>query len=671
MLVLVGPQGSGRTSLLAAWAADRPDTAWVTDGTVPGDATTVIVDDAEHQPASLWEELDARLQDDPDLCVRIAAHSVATVPDGWTLEALDLPPMTVHETLALLDAVDSPVDRTAAVALTAGHPASIVTVAGAGRVSAQELPAVLAAVGTQRALPPEHHGLVLTDHLTPDLVAHLGASPEVLADAEHAGLGYWADRDRQVFTFVPPVREATRTARTPEPERDRELRLHAAEHFLTRGASLAAFVEAARADRLALVDAALRQGGIPLLRNHGRMIASLLMPVSAVRLGRHPVAAFALAIVLNARREHRLRAVELLGLSVAGARLKPPGSAERALFRVVESVALRVSGLADGGVATAQKAAALLGDLSPRERATLSELEADLLLHTAISLMYGDVYPDADRLLERAAAVTRRSSQHLAVLGARATSAALRGDITTATGRVAQATEHTWPDHELDEYPGSLLRVAQAHLAIERCDFADAAEKIASIWPIIDTIEHWPLLAHLQALVDLHGGPPEAALERFQVLRRQRSGRWSTPESVRSRLNVTESLLLLATGDHTGARRCVSGGRAARLVLQAARVALWTGDDTLAAATLGTVRSKTPGEELVCATLTAVVMRRTGRDHEADEAVSTAAALVETHGMRSPLMLLPSAELAQFGDLATGVPSLLVDRAARFDLPTH
>src|SRR5690606_17287010 len=123
--------------------------------------------------------------------------------------------------------------------------------------------------------------------------------------------------------------------------------------------------------------------------------------------------------------------------------------------------------------------------------------------HAAISLMNAGAPEEAAVEFERAIAVATRPAIELMSFGGIALIHTFAGDLPTAQSWVDTALQRNWEEKILNEYVGSLLRMAQTRLFIENNELDRAEEALATIWPIIDTIEHWPQLTYLRAVLDM------------------------------------------------------------------------------------------------------------------------------------------------------------------------
>jgi len=656
-VVVVGPSGAGASTLLRNWAQGRT-AQWAVRGDIPDPTEGVLmVDDADTLSDDDWTRIHGLLAADPLLLLRAAVHDRRAVPAELQADFVTELCFTAEETRAYLALIGSPLDAAGAHRVTGGLPAAVRAIGQLKNLRAEQVSAALRDLHPQPLEAPDAH-LAVPEVLTREVVAALGGSPGVLDRAEAAGQGEWAgDPGHPFFVLSAPVRAATAAAH-PTPDSP-SVHARAGRTLLAQGAWYGALLEGASAGSLDLVDAALKGGGLTLIRAHGASISTALRDIRLLDLRTWPVIAMAQALIFNARREHRLRAVELMGMALIGARRAPADGADRALLRVIEAVVRRLLGLGDDGVDAALTAARILRGLSPDELRKIDGLVEDLHSHSAITLMYGDRPEDALAEFERAFATARRPSGQLVAIGGAAMVHASSGDLVAAQTWVDIAAARSWPEALLNEYQGTPLRIAEAKIALERDDLDGAEVALNSVWHIIETVEHWPTLAHLRALLDIRLGRAEVGLEEFRALRRRRGRR--KPRSQRRLLDLTDSALALAAGDMASARRLVDqGGDAAMLTLGVARVEIFDGRHERAQRRLAGIEVEAPEARAHLAVLEALILRRAGRPEEAATAARRARAIADAHGLRTPFLLVPAEDRALFGpeviDVAT--PSL-------------
>lgn len=513
---------------------------------------------------------------------------------------------------------------------------------------------------------PAHLGAMIaatfSDELTPALARLLTGDDAVTAwldRAEEDGAGTWlrTPAPEPVFRLTPVVRAVLLTERARLPQaRARALHRRHATWALAEGHTMTAVRAAVAADDLELASSAVRQAGIPVLVQHGAALVRVLSPLPLRRLRQHPVLALALGLCLNARREHRLRALELfatakVGVATSGA----VAPMDRALLRALESVVMRLTSVGDGGVTTAARAVTMLDELDLRSREELTALLPDLYVHSGITMLHGGRHEDAVHLFERSTALgaTPRQRRHAHAL--LAGTHAVLGHTDKARRWQERALALPWNDDSLDEYTGSFVRLSQSLLALERADLVASQEALTRIWPIIETIEHWPLLAWSQLLLDVARGDAAVGTERFGALRAQRSSALGTPAFLRRRLDETAAVGHLAAGEPGRAAALLAGsghGDALALVARA-RLALARGEAPLAlerlarAGIAGLPHARARGEH---AALESAALLRVGTASEAHRSLERTTAILEAAGTSVPVLLVPPTERARLTD---------------------
>ncbi|WP_158277144.1 LuxR family transcriptional regulator [Serinibacter arcticus] len=492
----------------------------------------------------------------------------------------------------------------------------------------------------------------LADPVTDELARLLNprvAVDDVMRAVVRAGL---ARVERQVggdliIRLAAPVRATLRQDASPE---DRSIHVAHANWALARRDLPRALRAAGQADDLALAGLVLTTGGLPLLWEHGAILVEHFERTPVRRLQQHPVVALALGLALNSRRQHRLRAAELFITAAASARLNRSATpSDRALMATVESVALRLTGLADGGVAGARRAASALGQLDATGQAALGALRSDLLLHAGIGLLYGDLREEAVEAFEAGAAAAAPLEPNLHAWALLAGTAALRGDLDEARSWRDLALSRPWPPDKIDDYQGTYLRVAQVVLALEDGKPAEAEAWLDRIWPILPTVEHWSVLLQVRAFLDVRRGRPLEGLERMDRVRRSRRSRTGAPEPVLRRLDETAALLHLAAGQPAAAERVLRRTRRedAPGALARGRLALAQGRTDLALTRLARASSlglTAPRLRVEHGALEAAALLRLGRSELAERAVLRLEAQLEASGLSFPLFLVPGAE---------------------------
>ncbi|MDR5699007.1 helix-turn-helix transcriptional regulator [Agromyces aerolatus] len=668
---VVGAHGAGVTTVLQQWRETRPEAVELAPARVgdPAEPPThdpvLVIDDAERLTPEGWQWLRERLDEDPGVRIRLGLRSLRSVPPELDVEVVDGLAFTPEELDDYLTQNRSRVDSGALYLTTGGHARSVRAIVTSGVTRRDRFPGVLVAAAGGVGLSADDPRLAVPAALTPATVAALGGGEDFIERAERAGLGSWTFGGGQpAFALTPLVRAVT-AARVQIPATERRaIRQLAAVRLLEDGAWLPAIVEGTESGRLDVVDLALKRGGMPLLWDEGRAIVRVVRGIPLTQLRRRPVIAMAQALVLNARRQHAVRAAELMGVALLGIQTGPRNSPDRALLRVIESVARRLTGFGDGGVKAARSAARMLDEMAPADLDDLSGLVGDLRVHAGISLLYAGHLDEAQALFERAAATPSRVGVELMALGGVAMVAALQGDIHAARHWTGLAEDRSWPPDLLDEYPGSMLRIAQAIVALEGGRLDETEQLIDRIWPIIDTIEHWPILGHVRALLDVRRGTPEHGLEAIRMLRRRRGSRLGAGTAAARMLDLAESTLALAAGDLATARRLEAAASDDPWIwLGAARVAVFEGDDDRAFRLLGESRAQTPADRLGRLSLEAVLLSRLGREDEAAGVARRADALARSAGVVTPLALVPASERDLFATELPDAPAGLDEMA--------
>ncbi|MGO2748051.1 LuxR C-terminal-related transcriptional regulator [Microbacterium sp.] len=664
IVALIGPIGAGSTTLLRHWAATRKESvAWGSPGSIPDpDGDVLIIDHADDLTTSDWERLRELRAENPHLLIRLAVHSREALPPASDIERVYGLLFTEDETRDFLVMVGSQLAPAAVHVATGGLAAAVRAVAWLKHIGGTVMNEVLATL-PPGALAASEARLAIPEVLTAEVVAELGGPGDFLERAEREGRGSWVgETGHPLFVLTAPVRAATLRS-FPADDAD-TVREQTGRALLAQGAWYGALVEGAASGSLPIIDAAFRGAGIPLLRTHGQQLIVRLRGLHVWELRNWPITAIALALLYNARREHRLRAVEFMGVALVGARTAPAGSGERALLRIIESVLQRLLGLGDSGVKAARAATRILDELPPERYRALEGLMGDLRSHGAVSLLNAGAPEEAAVEFERALAVAGRPAIELMSFGGIALIHTYAGDLPTAQSWVDTAMQRSWDEETLNEYAGSMLRMAQTRLFLENNELDRAEEALATIWPIIDTIEHWPQLTYLRAVLDICQGDADLGLERFRAMRVRRGTRISRSQT--KLLDLTDSLLSIATGDVASARALtVRAGDRASTKIGVARALVFDGQFERARALLAEVPATTPDERARVAVLEAIVLRRLGHAEQAALAARRAHTVAGTYGLRTPFLLVAEEDRSIFDEtFAWPAPGVKIADAA-------
>ena len=517
------------------------------------------------------------------------------------------------------------------------------------------------------SLEPDVVGLlrrtVVADAVSVDLAEGLTgrADAAVLLDqAEALGLGTWnRPGHERVFTYTTVVRAALRAdLRRSSPELFAELRGRVARWADTHDRPVEALEAAVDAGDVPLANSIVRNHWRGFLTEYAGTVRRTVSPLGLVRLRRHPLLVFFVALGFNADRRGRARAIALFGLAVASARVArstvPPE--ERLVLRAVEMIALRLTGRGGAAAGAADDVVRRIDDLTPEQHAQILDLLPQVYAHCGVALLHARRSTDAVAAFERGLGEATTALAALPNLALLAGTHALEGSMSRARALVEDARGRSWPEGWVDGYTGSLLQVAEALLAVEDLDVETAQHHLDLLERHLETIEHWPLIAHVQALVDLLGRGADAALERLEATRATHQARRSAHPATESTLVATRALLLVAAGRaHTVLVSPPDAAKDAAAAVALARAQLAAGlpEKTLATlaqstgAPFSSIRTQTDR-----ALLESVAALATGHETEAVAALSRASALLAVHGLRLPVIVLSADDRERLRGLA-------------------
>ena len=643
----------------------------------------LVIDESDRLSEATLEGLLSVLADLPSLSVRAATRGssplteegLAVVLDASVIDAAELL-FTRAEAAAVLGiAEDDPaLDR--AMGESGGIPVvtRLLALGGGAQPGAVER-SVASLLRMRRShWEPRFERFLerasLAESVDRDLAEELAgqADADALLDlAEREGLGLWSgagEDGAQSFVLSPVVRDALerRLRETTTPQELRALTVAVARAELRRDRPFPALRRALEVREWALVNDIVREHWFALLGN-GAQLRELFAPVPAASLRNQPLVSMLLAIVYNATRARRLRALEYFALAAYGARVRRAraSSADRVLLRTVETAAHRVSGRGDAALHAARDAYAMLAAMSVPEREQLGRNEAAVYNHVGLSLFYGGATEEALDCFRRSLAVgdARGLRAGLVGLGLEAGVLAIEGDVVDAEARIVEAHQRPWPDLWLDGYNGSFLRLAAALVALERFD-ADAADaELRVLDPHRETIEHWAPLLQADVMVDLLRGRIERARARMDSTIRHQRRRQAASEPMMRQLRLTRALVELAAGDVRAAEQQLARTTAgADRAVALARAALVRGDPDAALGLLQQTDAAAPsGSRLRAehAALTAAslsLLRESGGAQDAVDALRRLHALLDDRGLAMPLALVPAAGLEAMARVA-------------------
>ncbi|MCI2956456.1 LuxR C-terminal-related transcriptional regulator [Agromyces atrinae] len=664
--------------------------------------TTASVDELVDGFAAAGPELDIVIDDadavDEDAADILLAALAASPGTRFVVSSRSRSPFDAPERLLRFDAVeiDPSVlrftgDETEAYLLAAGVPgahgvASLVQTVTAGSAlevfaamralessapprTARELGAHVARslrstlfpaefVESSPELMPFLRAAAASEQLDARLAVALAAEASIELDATRAadlldqtvaaGLGWWEPASESpVFRFALGARLSL-DAEARDAEGVHRRKLLAIDWALDHERTLGAFRLALEIGDLDLASDIARDDFRQLMLGHPRDVRDLLSGLPAGALGAHPLLSLLLAVIFNARHEHRARAVELLVRAVLGAhRMRRSSSpADRIAIRSLEAVGYRVIGAPERGAKSAREALAAIVDLEDGAVGRFAAQLPMVLAQNGITLYYaGDVEHALEAFrLSASLPVLHDSLSMLHGLSLEAGAIAFGGDMPAAERAVRTALAHDWPDDAFVGYSGTFLQLARAWIALEGGDAHEARDILALLDGELATTEHWAAILCVRAMIAVHDGSASETLEYIRAERRRRRGRRQTSAVMRTALDVAESNLLLASGRPGPALDVLANSsRDPRVATAIARAALVSGDVERAASALARVSAAPHSTRigLEIDAIAAALVARGVRDAPEGGARALIDALAE-NGLRSPLVLLPT-----------------------------
>ena len=642
---------------------------WLVERAPYVEAVVACRDVTRLESATAMARVESRLLRTDDLLftedeARELLRSVGADPDGAQplLAATGGLPLLVRSVVVGLDGSRVP---------TAG-PRRDETIRRIAREAVDELIAAATRRGVDRDTAMR---LALADTATGELAGRLTGKPgeeqvaaivrEGLATVERSPHGH-AIRMTQV------VREALREEFVSRhPDEVASVSRVIAEWQLDSGDAFGAFATAMAVGDLAFASRVTRTHFFDLLGQHGRGVYRLLAPVSRLTLRRYPLLTLMLALIYNAR-GHRVRAIEHLALTTIGARAarRTSDPEERIVLLAVESASLRVAGRIAPALRAARAFQSAVDEIPVENFERLSNVAPTLFAHVGVTLLYAGHDVEALDAFEQAHSFSVPGTDfELQPLALIAGTHALRGELDRARAVVDRIRAGVWRDEAINGYRGAFLHLAEALIAVDDQDFRGARERIDVMAPHLDTLEHWPLFAHVLALCDLGLGTPghsDAALRR-ELLGRRRA---SITTLTGALLTATRANLLLAGGHATEARALLDAAPAVTATrVAAARVALLAADPERAIAKLAALDLDriAPRWSAEAQLLTAAAALRLGRTDAARAAAEGAVATLAAFGLRHPLTLLPRSDRLALGAIVSDVSRELLEDAAAVD----
>ncbi len=502
---------------------------------------------------------------------------------------------------------------------------------------------------------------VLTVELAREL-SGLSDADTMLNDAEAHGLGMWSRGVHgRNFSYTPAVR-AVLVAEVRErfPAERAHLWRAAAQWSAHHGRWMDALSLAVDIGDFALASRMVHEPWFELAARHNARVIDVLGPIPRRKLRAHPLLLMMLALCYNADGSHRLRALETFALAITSIRLsRPTDAAEKILLTAAESAALRVSGHIDRALPVAEKGMQALDRLGAEDRDQLGINIGLVLNQIGLTFFYSGRSGEALRAFSSAythgGGGRDRSKFHsIALLSGMH---AVNGDMTEAKRFVDEAATLHWPDAWKNGYIGSMLHLAKAFLCLERFDFESAQAHVTVMEPHLDTLEHWPLFAHVQAMIDLGQGRAVAG-ETTLAAALTRGGRSSVTRFTRVRIDASHAMLLLASGNPGAVAKLLRRHPADELALAVirARFELLTGHSEQAIqmlnhlATNQEISVRTRVEALLVRAAAALEL---GNSTAAMTNLNQMASLMRDRGLRFPLMLVPRTNLEALRETAS------------------
>ncbi|MFJ6533450.1 LuxR C-terminal-related transcriptional regulator [Microbacterium sp. NPDC091662] len=404
----------------------------------------------------------------------------------------------------------------------------------------------------------------ITDSVDLPLAVALTGDSEIakaLDQAEKFGFGRWAADGRSAFALTPLTRGMLRRElRRTSPQEIPQLRRVAAEGAVRRDMPLEGLRLAVEGDDLRLATHVTMSGWNRLLHRDRNAVVELLGDVPVARLKQEPLVAMLIGMCLKPNRLRRQRGLQLLRMAVtaANARRTTLSATERIFIWAAESASLRAIGRPERAAQVAARSLALFHETPESQWQQYARDMPLLCTHLGISLYYGGQQDDAIHLWEQATALAAAHGSTNAFHGICLLAGvhALNGDLPEVRHYVALIRDGDWNPALLDSYRGTFFHVAEAMLAVEDGDVAEAKRHIRFFEPYRATSEHWTTMASVEAWVALHDGDAAAGLERLESFARLRGKEAGAPH-VRQALSRPRVLLHLALGDVAAARSTV------------------------------------------------------------------------------------------------------------------
>lgn len=669
IVIVHGPAGSGKTTLVAAWARDQPvATIWVaaTDdltAALEADARQhseeaqrlLVIDHAERLTEDELRRLGAFVDREPAVRAVVITRSTRTILELGTTTDVDIELITPADLVMDLDELSAampgrPMDE---LRQLLEDSAGLVMAIRAtedpvpGRSHERYRSRLLQLLAGE---PPELREalvrLAVVELVDPAIAAGLAIGSQWIEAAETMGLGVRQDDWFHISPFAKEVLRPLIDADVPESTQHDWLRT-AIRLSLTEHRPISALRFAIGMRDLAVANEVAFGAWVPLLEQRDDVYRILsTLPVSS--FSRFPGLVVLFTLVSNMDPSTRPRALQIMAATSVQVRTRPALSSarDRVVYRTFEASALRLTPLADRAMPMVRRVLSDLGELSAAEFESLGRVGPTLYTHLGISAMYCGEPEVATRSFETA------ETAHMAVgnleacdpLSLRGGLQALLGDLPTARRLLDVADAAEWPPGWRESSPAEFFELGRAVLALEDGELDAAQAHLDAVGPFSDLIEHWPVFTVVQMWHDMLADDPIGGLARLQQVRDRRSSS-PTTKVMRGLVDASEALLRLDAGDLPEAQRLAS--HAAKHsgfgAVVHARLQAREGRVSSAFTTLNRLFERgtlPPRLALHAGLLVASLCLRHDRQDDGDATVAYLCDLLETTGLRSPLVLL-------------------------------
>lgn len=328
-----------------------------------------------------------------------------------------------------------------------------------------------------------------------------------------------------------------------------------------------------------------------------------------------------------------------------------PGAVASAL----RMVAARLSGNQELALRMADRFEIAIEDFDEATRMTLKRPLWTGTTQAAVTYLHASRFDDVERVLLRCdfdEEETPLGEVHTLALGA--FSDAWRGWMLRLGERIERCESQETPMGWRTSYTGSGYRIAAAVQALEAGDPERAENHLDALVPHEPTIEHWPYLEVLRALVLEERTGSRSALDSFEWRLQQRRRRFATLPAHRRMLAEFRARLQWRAG------MVVRGSKPSSADLGSAYAALSRGDDAAARMIVAALQREpglagAPRRRTELLLVQAEAERRNGDSGSASDSANAAAGLMREHGLSLPRLAVTDDALHRLAELA---PSL-------------